>query len=328
MSGHRVLVDALIDAARFDRIGPPLLFAGPPGSGKRTLARLTAQCVVCESDASVRPCGACRACRLVGAGIHSDVTVLEPPLRIEAARALIASLALAPLEGRARVAIIPEVDAASPGAANSLLKTLEEPPSHAMIFLTTASESDVLATIRSRCRRIAVRPLSVSDATASLVADHSVDQASAERAARLGGGRIGESLRWIDDRSLQDRAMWLDAALAAVESSRVARIDLADRLAKTGDQLEHGLRIWLGWWRDALLLRLGAADGVLNVDKLDDLSSLAERNEPAAIASAVRSVEKALYQLGAHAAPASVLEVLILGFPSNSGLSIRPSANW
>lgn len=322
--GHRTLVDALLDAARSDRIGPPMLLVGPTGVGKRTVARLAAQAILCEAEAAVRPCGVCRTCRLVAADSHADLVLLESPLRIERVRTLLTSLALAPVEGRARVAIIPQVEAASPGAANSLLKTLEEPPSHAVIFLTTDSESDVLPTIRSRCRRLALRPLSVEDASAALMVDHGLDQLTADRAARLGGGSIGECLRWIDDQALLERAGWLDAANAAVGAGRVQRIDLAERLAKAGSGLEGGLRLWLGWWRDALLIRLGARDGVLNVDRMEELIAVGERFEPSAIAGAVRAVENALYQLGAHAAPASVLEVLVLGLPGRADGALRP----
>ena len=323
--GHLALVDALLVATSSGRAGPPMLLAGPVGVGKKTLSLLAAQSIVCEAEPSnVRPCGACRACRLVASSGHPDVFVLESPLRIEAARRLQAALALAPVEGRAHVAIIPEIETASLGAANSLLKTLEEPPSHAVIILTTAAESTVLPTIRSRCRRVAVRPLSFADATEALVLENGLDRSTAERAARLGGGCLGECMKWVEERALEDRDGWLNAAFEVVASERVGRVDLATRLAKAGDGLEQGLRLWLGFWRDALLVHFGAEDSVVNIDRLNELRDLASSMEPRSIAAAARAIETALVQLSAHAAPLAVLEVLMLGLPAGSGGGSRP----
>lgn len=324
--GHRALVEALLAAARADRLGPPLLLVGLPGVGKRTLARLVVQGLQCLADVGDRPCGACRGCRLVSSGAHPDVTLVEPPLRIDAARSLTASLALAPVEGRIKAAIIPEIDAASPGAANSLLKTLEEPPAHARLILTTSAERDVLATIRSRCRRIAVRPLAVAQATEALVEGYGIERAAAARAARLGGGSLGECLRWADPGALEARDTWLETLVAAIDADRLGRIAIAERLAKAADGLEGGLRIWLGWWRDAMLIRSDAAAGVVNVDRREDLDRLAVAYEPSELVATVRRVERALAQLAAHAVPASVVEVLILGLPRPAARLRRSAA--
>ncbi len=171
------------------RTAQAYLFSGPPAIGKRTLARAVAQRLVCLApEATRRPCGHCRACRLVAADAWPDVHMLGAPLRIEAVRELQHDLALAPNESPHRVAIVPEVELATLGAANSLLKTLEEPPRQVVLLLTTADPGAVLPTIRSRCQVLPLRPLPVGEG----------GQRPGRRLVRRPrrGRAVGPSLRW------------------------------------------------------------------------------------------------------------------------------------
>ena len=158
----------LAGAIEHERIGHAYLFTGPEQVGKSTLARRFAQALNCTaSKLTERPCDQCRSCELIAAERHPDVQVLEPEiggrgkatLKIEPIRTLQRGLNLSTYEGRHTIAIIRRFDAATPGAANAFLKTLEEPPSGVILLLTAKNAETLLPTISSRCRIIGLRPL-------------------------------------------------------------------------------------------------------------------------------------------------------------------------
>lgn len=187
-----------------------VLLVGPAGVGKTTLAIDLAAGLLCTSDdPAARPCGACRSCRLVAHGSHPDVHLLGPDgagrqvviggpgAKVRGVRDLIAELALLPVEGGARVAIIESAHRMNEDAQAALLKTLEEPPSGATIVLCADAEEPLLPTIRSRSARIRLGPVGVRDIEAILADAAAADPPVAARAARIAGGRPGIALAWV-----------------------------------------------------------------------------------------------------------------------------------
>lgn len=315
--GHDAAVTALRLAAATGTLPQALLLVGPPAIGKRTIARWVAQILCCQAAPASRPCGLCRACRLVAEGHHPDVNLdnERAPLRIEGGLALQRELSLAPAEAPNRIAVLGEIETASPSAANSLLKTLEEPPAHAVIILTATGEDDVLPTIRSRCRALHLRgtPQAV---LAEALEGHGTPPETAQLLARLSGGRYGRALAMADDlEALAERGAWLDDLEHALSASRVERFGLASRLAQRGDALGEGLLTWCGWWRDLVLVQHGAEGGVTNVDRLPALHGLAARLSPDQSVRALRACQSTLRQIAARASRELALEVLLLALP-------------
>jgi len=148
-----------------DRVHHAYLFTGPAGSGKRATALALAAALNCDT-APGEGCETCDPCQKIAAGIHPDVVVLEREgaaqiVPIESIRnQVIARVGLPPHEARVRMFVLEEAStiALQPAAANSLLKTLEEPPARTMFVLGTVAPDQLLPTIRSRCQRIAFAP--------------------------------------------------------------------------------------------------------------------------------------------------------------------------
>ncbi len=315
--GHERLLASLRGAVARDRLAQSYLLSGPPAVGKRTVARWLAQLVMCGADdPAARPCGHCRACRLVAANGWADLHRTEVPLRIGAVRSLQHELALAPNEARHRVVIVADVELASPGAANSLLKTLEEPPSHALLVLTTSDPGAVLPTVRSRCQLLSLRPLPLDASAQALTTGWPVDEHQAALLSRLAGGRVGWAARAIEDEALlAARATWLDGLARARAADVPDRMALAADLARAKASLADGLAVWVSWWRDVLLAANGLGATVVNRDRAEEIESAARHyGSPSAVAF-LRSLETALHRLTANAGPQLTLEVLLLEMP-------------
>jgi DNA polymerase-3 subunit delta' len=153
--GNPHVVKILRRSVEEDRVPHALVFAGPEGVGKKTLALLLARRLNCLAPEAGDSCGGCRSCRKIIAGMHPDVVIVQPDgafIKIDQVRAVIAEVAYQPFEGKYRVVILDAADQMRPEAANSLLKTLEEPPSRTILVLVTTQPYLLLPTIRSRAQ--------------------------------------------------------------------------------------------------------------------------------------------------------------------------------
>jgi DNA polymerase-3 subunit delta' len=200
--GQGPALDAVGSMIRAGRVPHALLLAGPPSVGKTTLALDLAAGLLCtNADPDQRPCRACRGCHLVESGNHPDLHRLAPDgpggqIAIGRVRALSSTLALLPVEGGARVAIISAAQRLNEDAQNALLKTLEEPPSGVVLILCADEEERLLPTIRSRCARLRLGPVA-SRAIEDLLGELDIaDAPTAARLARLASGRPGLALAY------------------------------------------------------------------------------------------------------------------------------------
>ena len=207
--GHPAAV-AAIAAMIAGPVPHALLIAGPAGIGKTTLAGDLAAGLLCDvADPAARPCRVCRGCRLVDSGGHADLHRLVPggagdQIRIGdraepepgTIRRLISELALLPVEGGARVAIVERAERLNEEAQSALLKTLEEPPAGVTIILCVEREDQLLPTVRSRCVRLRLGPVGTRDIEAILGEQGVADASTASRLARLASGRPGLARAW------------------------------------------------------------------------------------------------------------------------------------
>jgi DNA polymerase-3 subunit delta' len=180
------------------------LFTGPPGSGRSVAARAFAAALQCPDGG----CGHCHACRTVLAGTHADVKFVEPEglsISVAEMRALVQAAARRPTAGRWQVVIIADADRLTEGAANALLKAVEEPPPRTVFLLCAPSDhpDDVSVTIRSRCRVLNLRTPSPAAITEVLTARDGIDPATAAWAASVCGGHVGRARRLATDPQAQ-----------------------------------------------------------------------------------------------------------------------------
>ncbi|MDR2703287.1 MAG: DNA polymerase III subunit delta' [Cellulomonadaceae bacterium] len=202
------------------------LLVGPPGSGRSTAARAFAAALECDSRTG---CGQCPGCKMVLAGTHPDVktvTTEAVTIAIKDVRDLVEQAAAKPSVGRYRVFVIEDVDRMSQGAANVLLKAVEEPPPGTIWLLCGPTAQDVIPTIRSRCRIVRLQVPKVSE-VADLLIREGVPAENALAAAQTAGSHIGMA-RWLaKDPGAMQRRLATFEMLSATRSVPAAAIQAA-----------------------------------------------------------------------------------------------------
>lgn len=163
IAGQEHIVTTLKNAINNDKVSHAYLFSGPRGTGKTTIAKLLAKAVNCCEE--TKPCGICDSCISTKEGSHSDVIEIDAASNngVDEVRDLIDKVKYAPIIGKYKIYIIDEVHMMTQGAFNALLKTLEEPPKHAIFILATTEPHKVLSTIVSRCQRFDFKKVSAND---------------------------------------------------------------------------------------------------------------------------------------------------------------------
>lgn len=347
-----------------------VLLVGPPAVGKTTLADDLAAGLLCvATDPSDRPCRACRACRMVAGGNHPDLHRLGPegpggqvviggsgeaggPRGV---RDLVRELALLPVEGGARVAIVEGAAQLNEDAQNALLKTLEEPPAGVTIVLCADREDPLLPTVRSRCARIRLGPLGVRDIEAWLAEIGAADPTDAARYARLADGRpgvamayarapeaaairdeiarslldllsVGRARRLAAARELLARAKDLAEALVGPPARRVeaaASEDAAPEASPVGKAApaerrraaRHLLSIWRDLARDLAVVGVGGRRAVNDVALLEEIEAAASRLPVGAGTAFLVRLDAVAELVAGNVNPELAVDVLVLAWP-------------
>jgi DNA polymerase III delta' subunit len=171
--GHKDQIDSLLSSIKNQKLHQSLLFVGPSGIGKKTIAQYVGAVLLCEAEQSVIPCGKCESCLLNAVRNHPDLFSFSPSIKeessVEALRNLLSRLSLRPFRGKAKVVIIDAADEFSIAASNIFLKTLEEPRPNLYFILITENPSRLPITIRSRTQRWEFAALSNEDLSLILI---------------------------------------------------------------------------------------------------------------------------------------------------------------
>ncbi|HCV41946.1 MAG TPA: DNA polymerase III subunit delta' [Bacteroidetes bacterium] len=216
-------------------------------------------------------------------------------IKINSIRDIRRESALSTYSRRKRVILISRADEMGDAAANTLLKTLEEPGGNTMLILTTSHRGALASTIISRCQVVQFDPLTETDICAALVDRNGVERGQASLVARLAHGSYSKALELLQDDVTVQRQQVVAFVRAALGSSVVAITDVVEELCATKDRdvLVRFLNLVLMWFRDALVLAQGGQ--VINLDQQDDIKRFVSRFSQADLIKTLADVERAIF---------------------------------
>jgi DNA polymerase-3 subunit delta' len=321
VTGHEWAVSMLRQHIAGGTARHAYLVTGPRGVGRRTLALRFAQALNCDSPtAPGDPCGRCDACKRIEVLKHPDVIVIEAEaeggvLKVDQVRELRRVMVLRPFQAAYRVAMLLRFQEAHDSAANSLLKTLEEAPSYAVLILTAESSEGLLPTIVSRCEVLRLHPVA-SASIQRLLEQRGADPERARLLARVSEGRPGVALSLLADPGLLAyREARLNDLISLLPADRAQRFAYAERLSRDKSSMRAVLTIWLSFWRDVLWRASGAQAEIANVDRQRDVDALAGRLDLTRARRLVADHDRALRRLEANVNAKLLAEILLLDWP-------------
>ncbi len=315
LHGQEKAKKILLKSLESGRMSHAFLFRGPEGVGKKTFAYAFAALLNCESVRDEEPCGACPSCAKFLSGNHPDLLRIEPDgaaIKIKQIRDLKHTLGFPPFEAGSRVVILPDIHTMRREAANSLLKTLEEPPERTFLILTAEESVSLLPTIASRCQIIPFMPLPPEAVAAILEKDH--DPETAASLAAVSGGSAGRA-QTIFDRNLLETRQKVIETLTRFKPEQPESIgeilSLAGAAADHKENLPDLLDLLSFWIRDLILVTSGMNQSlVVNSDITDLLGAAAGRWSPDQLSDKLKFIDRARKQLLHNCNRALVCEVL------------------
>ena len=311
--GHDRQKNILRRALASGRLAHAYLFAGPDGVGKRLMALALARVLFCAHGTG---CGECAACRKLDHRNHPDLHALEPDgssIKIEQVRALQRDLSLRPLEASRKVCLIEAAETMTVGAANALLKTLEEPRGDTVLLLLSSQPQRLLETIRSRCQLLLFSRQPLELVRDNLCQQLGVADAEAHVLAALSEGSFKKAFGKDRQLYLEERRLLLKTLTALSAGSILQILEFAEQLAGDKATLPDILEIFQAFYRDVLFTLHGRdASELVNLDLSEKVRRVAGRENASTVLVKLDALGNARRQLDRNLNPQLVMEVLLL----------------
>ena len=321
--GHRDIIQYIQDAVKQNKVSHAYILNGQRGSGKKMLARLFSMTLQCESGKS-EPCGECRSCIQANNGNQPDIITVkhEKPASIsvdDVRQQVNGDIMIKPYSSPYKIYIIPEADLMTVQAQNAILKTIEEPPEYAVIFLLTENADSLLPTIRSRCVMLKLRNIKDKLVKKYLMEQMQIPDYQADLCAAFAQGNIGRALMLAKSEhfnEIKEEAIQLLKYIDEMELHEI--VSAIKEINKYKLEVADYLDIITIWYRDILLYKAAKdVGGLVFGDQLKFIKEKAKKSSYEGIEKILEGIEKAKVRLKANVNFDLVMELLLLTLKEN-----------
>lgn len=321
--GHEQVKDHFINAVRAQKVSHAYILSGEAGMGRKTLANAFALMLLCEQDTDV-PCLQCHACKQVLSGNHPDliyVTHTKPAsIGVDDVREQINdTISIRPYSSAYKIYVVDEAEKMTPQAQNALLKTIEEPPSYAVILLLTTNQESFLSTILSRCVQMKLKPLQDSVIKTYLMDRLQIPESSVEVYTAFARGNLGKAITISSSETFQEMYQKFLKLLGTIHEMDISQILDQIRDMKDGQMdLEECLDFLQMWYRDVLLYKVsGDRDHLIFKNEFGTICQVSEKSSYPGLERILEAVDNARARLNANVNMELVMELLLLVMKEN-----------
>lgn len=321
--GHEKIIEYFQNAITMDKVSHAYILNGADKSGKLMLAETFAATLQCEKQ-GVRPCGECHSCKQAAGRNQPDIIYVthEKPntLGVEDIRKqLNDDIVLKPYSSKYKIYIINEAEKMNIQAQNALLKTIEEPPAYARIFLLTTNADGFLPTILSRCVRLDLKAVPDEKIRKYLMEEKQVPDYHADICVAFAQGNVGKAIQLASSENFNEMK---NSALQLIK--RLKEIDLYEMTQAVKQITEYKLEIqdyfdlMMVWYRDVLLYKATTdANKLIFQDEIYNIKNAATHSSYEGIEQILAALEKAKARLRANVNFELVIELLLLTIKEN-----------
>lgn len=321
--GHNDIIEYIQNAVSQDKVSHAYILNGERGSGKKMLADLFSMTLQCEEH-TPSPCGECHSCKQAKSGNHPDIIHVkhEKPntISVDDIRTQVNNdIVIKPYSSPHKIYIIPEADLLSVQAQNALLKTIEEPPAYAVIFLLTENAESLLPTIMSRCVMLKLRNIKTTLIKKYLMEQMQIPDYQADICAAFAQGNMGRAIMLASSEyfnEIKEEALQLLRHINEMEISEI--VSAIKKIGTYKLSVNDYLDIIMIWYRDVLIYKATKdVNGIVFADQLKYIKDRANKSSYEGIEIILDSLEKAKARLKANVNFDLVMELLLLTIKEN-----------
>lgn len=321
--GHGDIIEYIQNAVKMDKVSHAYILNGPKGSGKKMLANLFAKTLQCECG-EAEPCGKCKSCRQADGENQPDIIRVrhEKPntISVDDIREQINNdILIKPYSSKYKVYIIPNADKLTVQAQNALLKTIEEPPAYAVIFLLTENAEVLLPTIRSRCVMLKLRNIKDKLIKKYLMEELQIPDYKADICTAFAQGSMGRAIMLATSEhfnEIKEEAIQLLKYINEMEMYEI--VGAIKNISNYKLEITDYLDILMIWYRDILFYKATKdVDGIVFGEQLKYIKERASKSSYEGLEKIIESIEKAKVRLRANVNFDLVMELLLLTIKEN-----------
>ncbi len=326
--GQQQIKSHLQSAIRRDDISHAYIISGESGSGKKALTEAFVQTIQCENRVDgiggIDACGRCKSCIQSKSHSHPDVKYITHEKAVisvdDIREQLNSDVAIKPYSSKRKIYVIPDAHKMTEQAQNALLKTIEEPPSYAVIILITSNASNLLPTIRSRCVTLNMKPLSKDEIANYLTKNLKLEPERAKIAAGFCQGNMGKAIRFASSEDFQEMKEQTLNLLRSIDSMSVSDVvNVIRNYSSYKNNINDYLDLMLLWYRDVLMFKVTKDNNLLLYQgEYNEISRQASTRGYSDIEKIIEAIEKTKVRLEANVNFEIAMELLILTIKDSS----------